>query len=1050
MAGKKKYAEINQSNEGNDSEIYLNEVLKNVDDFKIKEPFVYLVGGLANYGKTTGDIDILIKKNTPKDEDEDMPLKFRIMRMLPKRLWNRLHFLYDDNIHGPFTNYVPLFSLMCKVNSRQVHHMSEKKTRMKLSKEEEAEKSEKENEIKPFRFFTQPKPTHGREEEEIYSLDTIEETIKKLKWDFPIIVEPKYDGVRCQVHKVKDRVKIFSEEGEDYTKQIPTIAEQFKIMEHDFVAGFEAELWKNGEHVARAETAGVLNSDKVEEEEKNMMATLYDCVWFDGKDVHEYPYKKRHEFIGKLNLSGADNIRDTKQETANSFRELRRYAKRFINQKGSEGAMFKVPGHKYKLDGDTDKMIKFKEEVKVTAQVLAKHKVEGTEDTFYYTCGIEDKTYIGKTFNTSIDVDVGDKLEVVFVDLNQYKDPNTGETWFNWWSPRVVGKGKGKELSIEEAKDIVEKTSGSKEKKEVPKIENSSNELKEMLIAEPKDYKPSNVEDRVLLDDHRILHAWMASLKAGKDLKSDTGTKITKELVKGLHDKVIKEMNKRNMKHDSPMELMENLELKEKRDRKFVLQHHIRGGSEHIDFRYERGDGSLGGFTIAAQEDEPSLDDELEKHWSLEKDDNITLKWDDAIFYKFDKSSEKVIEEPPESLKSEVFNSVKEMVKEEDYWKVDMETGKPKKRKGPEGEKEVEKLWSEPKNPEPHEWISATGVTAPRQVEPQPGGTRFYPGIFITIDRGSIDLGAQKPYFKEFFLRGKKWKGRFLFRQVSQEKEGLTWYFWKPESQEPYVLSERAIEQEWLPEFGSALPANMERKVAPSLAYWKDGLSKSERLERRKKLREQFKSELKKLDKGEKLALSKDENAQNFKLTYRWWKGQEVVRKTRQEDWHIKVAGKKFHLDDNPIHTDEVSASEFEGEDDFFKPGTYKPESYVNPNKEINANIELVDEGEIDIIKQDPTTLHVKFKGDKLEGIYVFSRSTKESQIWRLTKSQAPSQNSLSRKGEDVDDEEKRFMAFHYRWGVGISDIAKQLDRPNRTVYNWLDKLNVSKHLNMN
>lgn len=1035
------YAKINYSGNEQGEEIKLNEVLDNIDDFKIKEPYVYLVGGLVNHGKTKGDIDILIKKNAPKDENEDIPLKFRIMRMLPQKLWHRLHFLYDDQMHGPFTNYVPLFSLMCKVNSRQVHKMSEKSVRLRLSKEEDADKSEKENSIKPFRFFIQPKPTHGRETDEIYSLESIEDTIKKLDWKFPVIAEPKYDGVRCQVHKVKDRVEIWSEEGEDYTKQLPTLVKQFKSINHDFICGFEAELWKDGKHANRADTAGILNSDEVEEEEKNMMATIYDCVWFDGKDIHEYPYKKRFDFAQKI--TGSGNIRITKQETANSIQELKKYAKRFINQKGSEGAMFKLPDYKYTLDGDTDSMIKFKNEVKVTAQVLAKHKVEGTKDTFYYTCGIQDKTYIGKTFNTSVDVDVGDKLEVVFVDLNQYTDPESNEVWFNWWSPRVVGKGSGNILSISKAKEIVEQTSGSKEKKEAPKIENSE-ELQEMLIQNPKSYNPEEVEDRVLLDDHRILHAWMTSLKKGKVLKSETGANITKQLVKVLHDKVVREMKKRDMEHNSPMEL----EQLQKDDRKFVVQHHIRGGSEHIDFRYEREDDMLAGFTLAAQEDDPSLDDALDEYWNLEKgDEEITLKWKDQIFYKFDKSSEKVTQEPPENLKDKVYNKVEELVKKDKFWKINLQQGKPKKREGQEGKEQVEKIWSEQKNPEPHEWLNTEGITAPRQVEPEPGGTRFYPGIFINIDKGTLDLGAQKSYFKEYFLRGEKWRGRYLFRQVSQEKEGLTWYFWKPESQEPYVLSKRAIDKEWLPEEGSALPADMERKVPHNLAYWKGDLSKQERLKLRKKLRDQFETELKKLDSGEKLALSEqEENEEKFLLTTRWWKGQEVVRKTRVEDWHIKVAGMRFHLDDNPVNTDTVTAAEFEKEGDFFKPGDYKPDSYVNPNKEIDVHVEKVDSGSVKIIKKDPKVLHVKFSGDKLEGIYVFHRTSKDSKIWTLEKSDAPSSNSrLSRSGDEVNDEEKRTMCFLNDSGVGISEIAHYLGRPNRTIYNWLNKLRQRK-----
>ena len=104
----RKLSKISHSGEEIGDEIHLKDVLKEFDKFKLKEPFVYLVGGLCNHGKTKGDIDILIKKSRPTDDREDIPLKFRIMRQLPKKYWHRLHFLYDDDMHGPFTNYVPL------------------------------------------------------------------------------------------------------------------------------------------------------------------------------------------------------------------------------------------------------------------------------------------------------------------------------------------------------------------------------------------------------------------------------------------------------------------------------------------------------------------------------------------------------------------------------------------------------------------------------------------------------------------------------------------------------------------------------------------------------------------------------------------------------------------------------------------------------------------------------------------------------------------------------------------------------------------------------
>ncbi|GAH65435.1 unnamed protein product, partial [marine sediment metagenome] len=72
---KRTLGKIEYSGDIEGEEIFLKDVLKEFGKFKLKEPFVYIVGGLCNHGKTKGDIDILIKKSKPADEREDIPLK---------------------------------------------------------------------------------------------------------------------------------------------------------------------------------------------------------------------------------------------------------------------------------------------------------------------------------------------------------------------------------------------------------------------------------------------------------------------------------------------------------------------------------------------------------------------------------------------------------------------------------------------------------------------------------------------------------------------------------------------------------------------------------------------------------------------------------------------------------------------------------------------------------------------------------------------------------------------------------------------------------------
>ncbi|MHA1248762.1 MAG: hypothetical protein ACTSRP_02100 [Candidatus Helarchaeota archaeon] len=101
---------MQHSGENLGKRIKLNDILHYFESFIVKDPFVYLTGGIV-YDKegTTGDIDFLIRSES-LPEDLDIPIKFRILRNMPKELALRAHFIYD-RFHGPFTSYYPLYRL---------------------------------------------------------------------------------------------------------------------------------------------------------------------------------------------------------------------------------------------------------------------------------------------------------------------------------------------------------------------------------------------------------------------------------------------------------------------------------------------------------------------------------------------------------------------------------------------------------------------------------------------------------------------------------------------------------------------------------------------------------------------------------------------------------------------------------------------------------------------------------------------------------------------------------------------------------------------------
>ena len=113
---------------GTGREIKIEEVLNGLESFKTRDPSIFLVGGLANYGRTNGDIDILIRQHK-SEPVPNVPLEFRIYRQFPKEMWGRFHFIYDES-SGPFTNFVPLYdqAYLAKKPFRVVLMQGEEKT----------------------------------------------------------------------------------------------------------------------------------------------------------------------------------------------------------------------------------------------------------------------------------------------------------------------------------------------------------------------------------------------------------------------------------------------------------------------------------------------------------------------------------------------------------------------------------------------------------------------------------------------------------------------------------------------------------------------------------------------------------------------------------------------------------------------------------------------------------------------------------------------------------------------------------------------------------
>ncbi len=55
------------------------------------------------------------------------------------------------------------------------------------------------------------------------------------------------------------------------------------------------------------------------------------------------------------------------------------------------------------------------------------------------------------------------------------------------------------------------------------------------------------------------------------------------------------------------------------------------------------------------------------------------------------------------------------------------------------------------------------------KTAPGPGATENFPGVFLIVDKGEVEIGADKQDFREYFFNGQTLKGRIIFRRLDRQ-----------------------------------------------------------------------------------------------------------------------------------------------------------------------------------------------------------------------------------------------------------------------------------------
>ncbi len=191
--------------------------------------------------------------------------------------------------------------------------------------------------------------------------ETAELLLKKFE-STPVYSEFKYDGIRAQLHKQGNKVKIFSRNLADVTRFFPELELDARKMEPDsIILDGEIIASKDGQPLSFQVLQWRLRKLVRSSEDAPIKYLVFDLLFFNGRSLIREPLEERERLLRTLKLPD-DALGFSEMRRVSTAQEL---SDMFIQSKesGYEGLVVKAPSSAYTPGRRGSNWVKLKKEL---------------------------------------------------------------------------------------------------------------------------------------------------------------------------------------------------------------------------------------------------------------------------------------------------------------------------------------------------------------------------------------------------------------------------------------------------------------------------------------------------------------------------------------------------------------------------------------------------------------------------------------------------------------------------------------------------------------